>query len=299
MAHHQVNQLIHILWSTNNQQHIISPSIKSELYAYITTLVTAKKGRIFAIDGSGDHIHILTLLPPEISLSALIGHVKACSSKWIKFRETADPHFTWQNGYLAMSTQGDKLNSVCSYIRSEEKRHQSKSYIEEFVMMLKQQNIAYNEQYYLQNSYAKVFVHAVWSTYNRIPYLDKCLWDNLHNQMKDVISNSRGNVHAIGGVEDHIHILMETPKDKSLSDLIRDLKVASTHWLKTVDRSKFRDFEWQTGYSASTISYSSIENVKGYIDRQEEHHRHQTYQTEWDEFLHRNGRWSSGGTMLG
>jgi putative transposase len=102
MSHHFVNQLIHAMWSTNNQQHVISPHLKSDLYAYITAIIKAKNGKVFAIGGSFDHIHLLGLLPPDISLSTLLGHVKACSSKWIKTKKNSDPNFylaKWLSSY--------------------------------------------------------------------------------------------------------------------------------------------------------------------------------------------------------
>lgn len=289
MSHHQVNQLIHTMWSTENQQYAISPQLKGDLYAYITAIIKAKNGKVFAIGGSTDHVHLLALLPPEISLSMFLGHIKACSSKWLKTRETVDPRFSWQNGYLAISTQEDRMDGVCSYIRSDEVRHQSKSYSEELIAMLKQQNIEYNEKYFLQNSHSRVYVHAIWSTYNRTPFLDKGIRPHLYNQMTDVVVNNRGIIHAIGGIEDHVHILLEMPKDKALSDLIRDVKTTATHWLKGQDRSRYNDFAWQVGYGAFTVSYSGVEGVKSYIQQQEIHHHKKTSKEEWDEFFMKRG----------
>lgn len=289
MSHHYVNQLIHIVWSTHNQQQIIPKHIIADLYAYISAILKAKNGKVFAISGPSDHIHLCTLLPPDISLSTLIGHVKACSSKWIKSKENIDPNFSWQNGYLAISTQEDRLDGVCSYIRSEETRHQTKSYAGELLLMLKQQKIEINEKYYLQNSHSRIYVHAIWSTNNRIPYLKKEIRLLMYEQMKEVINSSRGFVHAIGGVEDHVHVFMEMPKNIPLSDLIRDVKTKVTHWLKENDKARCRDFEWQAGYGAFTMSQSSVEGVKRYIEKQEDHHHKQTPEEEWNEFLKKCG----------
>ena len=288
MSHHQVNQLIHIMWSTLNQQYSFSTSLKSELHAYITALIKSKNGKVFATGGAADHIHLLILLPPDISLVTLIGHVKAYTSKWLKSREAIDPHFSWQNGYLAISTQKDRMDNVCAYIRSDKERHQSKSYSEELIWMLKQQNIEYLEQYYQQNSYSKVYIHAVWSTHKRIPYLEEWLRPNLYNLMMDVVCKFRGIVHEIGGIEDHVHILMEVPRDKALSEVIREVKTSAVHWIKSKDRMEFKNFEWQTGYGAFTVSHTNIDVVKRYIMQQKEHHRIQTFQEEWNDFLHKN-----------
>lgn len=283
MSHYLVNQLIHVMWSTHNQKYHFQQPLKSDLMAYVTALVKSKNGRVLATGGSTDHIHLLIVLPPEISLGILLGHVKAYSSKWIKSRESVDPLFCWQEGYLALSTQEDKLDSVCKYIREDEMRHQSKSYSEELLSILHQQKIEFNKDYLLSTSYSKIYVHAIWSTHNRSSCLDKDIRQNLYNQMGETITRCRGVVHEIGGIEDHVHILMETPKNKSLSDLIRDIKTASTHWLKS-ENKKYHLFEWQTGYGAFTISFSNLDVVKGYIQKQEEHHLENTCKEEWEIF---------------
>ena len=192
-----------------------------------------------------------------------------------------DQNFCWQEGYLAISTQAEKVDSVCRYIKDDEVRHQSKNYSEEILSILEQQNIEFKKDYLLCTSYAKILVHAVWSTHSRVPCLDKCMRQNLYNQISDVITDAKGVVREIGGIEDHVHILMETPKSKSLSDLIRDIKTASTHWLKSMN-IKYNQFEWQTGYAAFTVSYSNIETIRNYIQNQEEHHLQQKYNNEWN-----------------
>jgi len=164
MSHHHVNQLIHVMWSVSDRQFQIPYFINKELHAYVNTVIQSKNGKTLLTGGSKDHIHLLIDLPPELSLSDLLGHVKAHSSKWIKSKNEMHPHFSWQSGYLAISTQHSSLDSVCAYIRSDEENHRSKnlSYEEELRSILKTQNIKYDEKYILQNSFAKVLIHAVW-----------------------------------------------------------------------------------------------------------------------------------------
>jgi REP element-mobilizing transposase RayT len=260
-----------------------------------------KNGKIFVINGFTDHIHALPLLPPEISITTLLTHVKASSSKWIKSKKNIDPNFAWQTGYLAISIQGNRFDNVCNYIRNDVLRHEfnsltnPKTYLEELESILKQQNIEYHPNYFPQSSISKIYVHAIWSTNNRAPYLYKDIRNNLYDRLKETIINNRGIVHAIGGVEDHVHILMEAPKATSLSDLIGNIKTDATHWLKAQDSSSFQNFAWQTGYGAFTMSHSSIENVKEYINGQEEHHHIKTCKEEWDEFLQKSGYVGMGG----
>lgn len=184
---------------------------------------------------------------------------------------------------------------MINYIASDAARHQHQTetnkpstYADELTAMLQQQNIEYHPQYYLQNSFSKIYLHAIWSTNQRIPLLDKEIRSDLFAQVSNTITNRRGKLHEVGGVADHIHVLMEAPKDRSLSDLMQEIKVQTTHWLKSIDHVKYRDFEWQTGYGAYSISLSSIEVLKQYIQQQEDHHQKHTYQEEWNEFLLKN-----------
>jgi putative transposase len=125
MSHHYVNQLIHIMWSTENQAFTFSKPQKSELHAYITELVKTLKGIVLFTGGVVDHIHLLIKLSPEISLSGLMKHIKSYSSKWLRSHQKVPSDFSWQTGYAAISTQIDRIEKVCDYIRSDESRHLS------------------------------------------------------------------------------------------------------------------------------------------------------------------------------
>lgn len=288
MSHHFVKQFIHVMWSTHQQQYIILPEIRNQLYAYLTTLIKSKSGVVLAIGGFSEHIHLLISLPPMLSLSSLLSHIKACSSKWLKSFESIRSDFSWQEGYFAASVDEARLEIVSRYIHSDELRHQTKGYCDELIGFLNQQGIKYDEKYYLQSSHAKIYIHAIWSTSNRRPLLHKEFRENFYNNMRNIISNLRGSVHSIGGVEDHVHVFFEIPKDKALSDLVRDVKVSSTHWLKGIrhdGKVVFPDFEWQTGFGAFTVSLSSLDVVKKYIQNQEEHHRRHTFQEEWNKMF--------------
>jgi len=285
MSHHQINLLIHVLWSTLNQEPFFSQCSRSDLNAYITTLIKSKNGNVIISGGHNDHIHLIITLPPEISLSSLLSHIKSCSSGWLKTNNKTPSHFSWQTGYCALSTQENKLDNVASYIKAEDERHKKTSYKDELQTLLKLQNIQYDEKYFLQNSFAKIYVHAIWSTYNRTPFLHKNIRTHLYNQIHNVILTNKGVVHEIGGIEDHVHLLFELPKDKALSPLMQEVKTSATHLLKKLDPLLCRDFSWQTGYGAYSISLPTVNTLKSYIQNQESHHRQQDSQTEWQNFL--------------
>ena len=103
--------------------------------------------------------------------------------------------------------------------------------------------------------------------------------------LNQITGENKGIAHAIGGIEDHIHLLMEVPKDKALSDLVRDIKSAGTQLLIKENPS----FEWQTGLGAFSVSLPTLDRVKQYIQNQEEHHKSKTTLKEWNEFLTRKG----------
>jgi REP element-mobilizing transposase RayT len=92
---------------------------------------------------------------------------------------------------------------------------------------------------------------------------------------------------AIGGVADHVHLLLGMRATHRLADVMRDLKRTSSVWVHETIGD--RDFEWQDGYGAFTVSASLLETVRNYIAHQEEHHRKKTFQEEYVELLKRSG----------
>lgn len=284
MSHSFVRQIIHFMWSTENQENFISDSVKNELYSYLTTLILSKSGKIFALGGTSDHLHLLVSLPGEISAASFMNYLKSYSSKWIKFQAGISPHFMWQKGYTAISINDDRIHLVSQYIKNDENRHISEktTYQNELVSILKQQNISFQDQYLTQNSYSNVILHIVWSTYNRNPVLNKNIRSDLYSQIAAICTKNNTKILAIGGVEDHIHAMVTISKNVAISDLMREIKTSSAHWLKVFNYSEFNRFEWQNGYGAFTVSLPNVEVVKNYIDNQEEHHKKESYANEWN-----------------
>lgn len=286
MSHSFVEHIVHIMWSTENQQFHLSSSIRNELYAYITTLTKIKSGKIFACGGNTDHIHLLVLLPTNISLASFINFIKSSSSKWIKHRDPSNSNFKWQIGYFAASVQNDRIHHVSQYIQTDESRHisQNSSYRSELLTFLKHQNIPFQEQYLLTNSFSKMKLHVVWSTHNRSADLIREIRSSLYEQISKIISDCNSTILSIGGIEDHVHLLVEVSRNTVLSDMIRDVKTHATHWLKRTFPT-FKNFEWQTGFGAFSVNISGINGVKQYIETQEERHKVKSFTDEWNDFL--------------
>jgi putative transposase len=135
----------------------------------------------------------------------------------------------------------------------------------------------------MPQSLAQIYLHIVFSTKDRLPYLqDASLREEMHKYLGGVCNNIDCPTLCVGGIADHVHILCRFGRTITLANLIQELKRDSSKWVKTKARS-LQDFHWQNGYGAFSISPSHVEPVREYIANQEEHHRATTFQ---DEFRH-------------
>ena len=103
--------------------------------------------------------------------------------------------------------------------------------------------------------------------------------------MGGVARNSGVIPEAVGGVADHVHLLLGLPATARIADVVRDIKAVSSKWVS--DEIGDRSFAWQEGYGAFTVSPSHCEMVRNYIANQEQHHQKRTFQEEYLELLHR------------
>ena len=122
-------------------------------------------------------------------------------------------------------------------------------------------------------------MHLVWATKDRNPLIVKELKYRLYDQMKVIAEENGFQLDFINGVEDHVHCLVSLKPKHFVSDVVKNLKGASSFW---VNDAKIIEghFSWQQGYAAFSVSPSNIEKVRNYIKNQEEHHRAITYMKE-------------------
>ena len=137
-------------------------------------------------------------------------------------------------------------------------------------------------------TYTQLTYHVVFSTKYRRRTIVDSLRERLYEYIGGIVRNLDGSLLEIGGIEDHIHILVNLSPAKSVSDAIRDIKANSSKWLNGLPAVKAR-FGWQTGYGAFTVSYSQIDGVRVYIQDQREHHRTMTFEEEYIKLIHRHG----------
>ena len=138
-------------------------------------------------------------------------------------------------------------------------------------------------QFYM-STYTQIIYHIVFSTKNKT----RCLSGNNRNELFKyiwgIIKNKDCHLYQINGIEDHLHILTELKPTLNLSDFVKDIKVASSLWIK--GKRIFPHFSgWQDGYSAFTCSSKDKETIIVYIKNQSEHHRQKSFTDELKDLL--------------
>jgi putative transposase len=123
----------------------------------------------------------------------------------------------------------------------------------------------------LSSTHLSLHYHVVFGTNNHESVIASDWRARLHAFLGGVIRPLNGVPEAVGGVADHVHLLVGLRATHTLSDALREIKSVSSAWVhKNVG---VRSFAWQEGYGAFTVSASQLENVRAYIQQQEEHHR--------------------------
>jgi len=139
----------------------------------------------------------------------------------------------------------------------------------------------------MPSSYTCLRYHVIFSTKNRLPLIGDAMRPRLHEYLGGIVRDNDGRLLAAGGAADHVHLLLSSHASRALSDLLREVKAGSSRWMhKTFPELK--EFAWQDGFGAFTVSQSSVESVRRYIAEQAEHHRNITFQEEFIEFLKRH-----------
>lgn len=139
----------------------------------------------------------------------------------------------------------------------------------------------------MPSTHTCLLYHLVFATKNRLPLIQPAWSARLHEYLGGVVHGLGGTPQGIGGVEDHVHLLVGLKPTHCLSDFMRELKKSSSIW---VTENRFDpDFHWQEGYGAFTVSASARPAVQEYIAHQVEHHQHRGYREELIDFLTKSG----------
>ncbi len=133
-----------------------------------------------------------------------------------------------------------------------------------------------------------MYVHLVFSTRDREPWLTSTVRPRVHAYLATVLRNMGSPYTVAGGGADHVHLLFELPKEKAPTEVVAVVKRESSKFVKTLG-AEFAKFYWQRGYGMFSVSPTRRKQVEEYVRHQEEHHRTRTFQEEFREFLERFG----------
>jgi putative transposase len=137
-------------------------------------------------------------------------------------------------------------------------------------------------------SYRQIFYQIVFGTKNREAAITDVHCNELYKYIWGIIKNNDCKLYRINGIEDHIHIFCDLHPSLSLSDYIKNIKVASSLWMK--ETGKFPGFTgWQDSYGAFTYSIKEKDAVIDYIKNQKEHHKSESFYDEYKRLLLENG----------
>jgi REP element-mobilizing transposase RayT len=132
----------------------------------------------------------------------------------------------------------------------------------------------------MPQSLSHIYLHLVFSTKGHQRWIDDLIAPELYSYIAKILFDECGSsAKIIGGVEDHIHILLNLSRIHTVAHVVEMIKKRSSRWIKTKG-DKYRDFGWQTGYGVFSVSHSAIPAVTRYIADQKKHHSRQNFKEE-------------------
>ena len=140
----------------------------------------------------------------------------------------------------------------------------------------------------MPQSLANVLVHLVFSTKDRVPLIRSDVESELYAYTSKVLDTSDSPMIAIGGMEDHVHILFKLSRKIAIMDIVETVKTDTSRWIKSKGVG-YSDFYWQSGYGAFSVSPTTADKVIGYIRDQKKHHCGKSFQDEYRELMRLSG----------
>jgi REP element-mobilizing transposase RayT len=138
---------LHIIFHIQSNSCPIRQQDKDELFAYMGSIIKDNESIPILINGVEDHVHILCVMSKNIALAKFVEEIKRHSSRWIKTKDRHYAQFSWQGGYGGFSVSPSVHDKTKNYIANQEEHHKKMSFMEEYLLFLKEYGIEYNEQY--------------------------------------------------------------------------------------------------------------------------------------------------------
>jgi REP-associated tyrosine transposase len=132
-------------------------------------------------------------------------------------------------------------------------------------------------------AYIRIWVHAVWGTKSRIPFLTKDVKKTVIEHIRENAKEKNIYIDSINGHIEHLHCLISLSQDQSISKVMQLIKGEASYWINK-NNITAKKFEWADEYYAVSVSDSQVDRVRQYIKNQEEHHKKKSWQEEYTEF---------------
>lgn len=137
----------HIVWAVRNRRSVITKDIKELLHKYITGIVTNHGQKVMIVNSHLDHIHLFISCNTSVRLDELMKEVKEHSTKFINNNKLVKGKFYWQSGYGAFSVSKQNSDMIVNYIKKQEEHHAKKNFREEYIELLRENGIDFDERY--------------------------------------------------------------------------------------------------------------------------------------------------------
>ena len=141
--------LYQIIFSTKQREETLIDKNRKELFKYIWGILKNKKCHLYQIGGVADHLHILTHLHPNVALSNLVKDIKLASTEHIKTHHLFPEFNGWQEGYGAFTYSIKEKENLINYVQNQEAHHKIKTFKEEYIELLNEHGIEFEEKYLL------------------------------------------------------------------------------------------------------------------------------------------------------
>ncbi|MFA6134029.1 MAG: IS200/IS605 family transposase [Phycisphaerae bacterium] len=149
MAHTYCNLMYHVVFSTKHRHPLLDGEVMPQLTRVIGGIVAKRDGKLLAINGVEDHIHLLTVFPARLAVSELLRDIKAISSDWVHETFPSLQAFAWQTGYSAFSVSKSQADKVERYIAAQCEHHRRRTFEEELTELLERHGIEYDKRHLL------------------------------------------------------------------------------------------------------------------------------------------------------
>ena len=136
----------------------------------------------------------------------------------------------------------------------------------------------------MAQSLCKIYLHVIFHTKTTSPTVETEHLERLHSYIGKLVNTTGCQILCVGGTENHVHALLMFSRTETVAHVVEEMKRNSSRWIKTLS-PQYKQFAWQGGYAAFSVSQSQVDTVTAYIKNQMEHHKKQTFQEEYLEFL--------------